>query len=414
MSPVTLLKYLCGSRAAIHRLASTRWSLAIGAALVLTASLARNYDGKYLPGEWQSLLHGFGVSIPNAFLLFTIFWLMSLSRGTERPRFFHGYLAFLGLFWLTSPMAWLYAVPYERFLTPLGAIEANVRTLAFVSIWRVALMARALSVLWKIPFVPTCIVVALYGDVLVFGAASLMEAPLMDFMGGLQHSPEDAYLSGIQFSTVVFSVLASPVLLIASLVSLRWLRPTWSPVEQTDPARPTRGLIALVVVALAAWVPLLWWMQPEQRNRYQAESLIRSGQLEEAINFMAERPREAFPPIWDPPPRTSYRDHTPDATAMEVALREHRGDDWAARLYFRKHLKITLRFFANRYGGSNEIVELLKHFTDLPDEVRNGLYFHISHDPSFSDPDRAAIREQLDKHRSKDEGAFFGDDPPAR
>lgn len=412
MSPLTLLKYLCGSRAAIQRLASTRWSLAIGTALVLTASLARNYDGKYLPGEWESLLHGFGVSIPNAFLLFSIFWLLGLERGNPRPRFFRGYLAFLGLFWLTSPMAWLYAVPYEHFLTPLEAIQANVRTLAFVSIWRVALMARVLSVLWKMPFVPTCIVVALYGDVLIFGAASMMEAPLMDFMGGLQHSPEDAYLSGIQFSTVVFSVLASPVLLIASLVSLRWLRPAWTPLPLAS-ERPSRGLIAFVIAALIAWVPLLRWMQPEQRNRYHAETLIRAGQLADALNYMAERPREAFPPIWDPPPRTSYRDHAPDATAMEVALREHRGDDWAARLYFRKHLKITLRYFANRYGGSNEIAEMLKHFADLPDEVRRGLYFHISHDPSFSDPDRAAIREQLEKHRTKNEGAFFGDDPSA-
>ncbi len=402
MSPLTLLKYLCGSRAAIQRLASTRWSLAIGTALVLTASLARNYDGEYLPGEWESLLHGFGVSIPNAFLLFSIFWLLGLERGNPRPRFFRGYLAFLGLFWLTSPMAWLYAVPYEHFLTPLEAIQANVRTLAFVSIWRVALMARVLSVLWKMPFVPTCIVVALYGDVLIFGAASMMEAPLMDFMGGLQHSPEDAYLSGIQFSTVVFSVLASPVLLIASLVSLRWLRPAWTPLPLAS-ERPSRGLIAFVIAALIAWVPLLRWMQPEQRNRYHAETLIRAGQLADALNYMAERPREAFPPIWDPPPRTSYRDHAPDATAMEVALREHRGDDWAARLYFRKHLKITLRYFANRYGGSNEIAEMLKHFADLPDEVRRGLYFHISHDPSFSDPDRAAIREQLEKHRTKNE-----------
>ena len=409
MTPFTVLRYLVGDRESILRLARSRWTLAIGAALVLTASLARNYDGKYLPGEGEAMLHGIVVSVGNSFLLFSIFYLLAMAKrsGGVRPPFGRGYLSFLGLFWLTSPMAWFYAVPYERFLPPVDAISANLWTLAIVSVWRVGLMTRVLSVLWQTRPVPTLLLVAFYGDALVFAAASLMEAPLMDFMGGLQHSPEDAHLAGVQFSTVVLSTLAAPVLLIAALIGLKWLKPIWSLARAAKDERPSRGLVAITVAAVLVWIPLLLYAQPQQANRFRAESLLRSGNVKEALAFMAGRKRAEFPPIWDPPPRTGYGEHIPDARAIREGLLTLSPTDWPSPIYFRKHWRVAL---GDSYEWSMAPDRLAEHIDERgspTDDQRSGLYFHIQHDPGLSSSDRVALRRALDKFKALDESAFF-------
>ena len=54
--------------------------------------------------------------------------------------------SFLGLFWMTAPLAWAYAVPYERLLSPWQATAFNLATLALVALWRVVLMVRVVKV----------------------------------------------------------------------------------------------------------------------------------------------------------------------------------------------------------------------------------------------------------------------------
>jgi hypothetical protein len=125
--------YLVGSRKAIEEIAANRWYLLIGFILVLTGGLARNYDGAYLPAEWHVLLHGPAVSTVNALVLFSLLYAAARFRNGITPPFFAGFLSFLALFWMTAPMAWLYAIPYERFMTPVDAVAANLWTLAFVS-----------------------------------------------------------------------------------------------------------------------------------------------------------------------------------------------------------------------------------------------------------------------------------------
>ena len=53
----------------------------------------------------------------------------------------------LGLFWLTAPLAWLYGLPFERYLPPAAARRARLGALGVVSVCRVALMTRCVSVL---------------------------------------------------------------------------------------------------------------------------------------------------------------------------------------------------------------------------------------------------------------------------
>ena len=62
-------------------------------------------------------------------MLYSVTWGTARLTHSHEPSFFRCYAAFLGLFWLTAPLAWLYAIPYERFLPPLVrfATRDNVR-----------------------------------------------------------------------------------------------------------------------------------------------------------------------------------------------------------------------------------------------------------------------------------------------
>src|SRR5206468_2426101 len=96
---------------------------------VLSAGLAREYDGEDLLAEPWHLAIPLGASLASSFLLFAVAYVVAVFRGAPCEPFYGRYLYFLGLFWMTAPLAWLYAIPYERFLSPVGAVQANLLTL---------------------------------------------------------------------------------------------------------------------------------------------------------------------------------------------------------------------------------------------------------------------------------------------
>jgi hypothetical protein len=148
----TLLGYLIGNRAAILTLAAHPRAWVVGLVFVLSAGFAREYDGEDLLHEPWHLLLPLAASLGSSFFLYCILYGISTFSRQDGPSFFAAYRSFLSLFWLTAPLAWLYAIPYERFLDPLAATNANLATLALVSAWRVALMVRVAVVLMGMPF----------------------------------------------------------------------------------------------------------------------------------------------------------------------------------------------------------------------------------------------------------------------
>jgi hypothetical protein len=50
--------------------------------------------------------------------------------------------------------------------------------------------------------------------------------------------------------------------------------------------------------------------QKEQQLRYEAEHLLRAGDVAAAFRAMSSRQRSEYPPIWDPPPRMGYLEST--------------------------------------------------------------------------------------------------------
>jgi hypothetical protein len=134
----TLLRYLIGDRQAILEIATDRRAVLYGFLFVLSAGFAREYDGQDLLHEPWHLFLPLGVSLLTSFVLFTLFYGVALLKGAPGPSFFVAYRSFLGLFWMAAPLAWLYAIPYERFLSAWYATGANLWTLSMCNVtnWR--------------------------------------------------------------------------------------------------------------------------------------------------------------------------------------------------------------------------------------------------------------------------------------
>ena len=58
-------------------------------------------------------------------------WWMAHSRDVDQMSLATTFRSFLNLYWMTAPLAWLYAIPFERFLSPADATTANLALLGF-------------------------------------------------------------------------------------------------------------------------------------------------------------------------------------------------------------------------------------------------------------------------------------------
>ena len=106
MGIVTLFRYLIGDREAVLAIAGTRHSLWVGFLFVLSAGLAREYDGEdLLHAPWYVLLP-LAASLVASFLLFYLAYGVARLKEAAMPPFFTAYDRFLGLFWMTAPLAW--------------------------------------------------------------------------------------------------------------------------------------------------------------------------------------------------------------------------------------------------------------------------------------------------------------------
>ncbi len=399
-----LLTYLLGSRDAILRIAASRSATLASLVLVLSAGFAREYDGENLIAEPWHALRPLAASTVTGTVLFLLIhtvtgaWRWPAGYG---PRSAEAYRRFMTCYWMTAPLAWLYAIPFERFMDPIDAIHANLWLLALVAGWRVALITRVITVLYGTRPLPTTLIVLLFGNAVAVAAVIIAPTPVIDVMGGLRHNARDQLVLNITTSIIFFSVATIPALLIASAVTCSGLMP--SPPELTSPNPATRWRY-LVLASLAVWIVPLALAQPEQINRHHAERLLTAGRIDEAIAQMTARGQSAYPPHWDPPPHTSYRDPTPDLNAVIHAIRTAPTEvpAWITAPYADKLRIAVLRdltYFARTWAYAREIL-IDRNPRRIIDDVEHGsitaahldqLAFVQAHDPTLTPEDHAAI-----------------------
>lgn len=248
----TLGAFLVGQGHAIRLVAGHRHALFVGALFVLVAAFAREYDGEDLLHQPWHLGIPFVASLATSAVLFVILRLALPSRESgERPtRIAYGSL--LRAYWWTAPLALVYAVPVERFLEPGGATAANLLLLLLVSLWRVVLITRAVSVLANVSFGEALFPVLLFADAVALTLLFVVPLPVVSLMGGIRLTESESLISDVSCAVMSLGILAALPLLLGTSVNALWLR-------RSDPKqrRPRWLDVAPYVLAAIIWTALL-------------------------------------------------------------------------------------------------------------------------------------------------------------
>lgn len=362
MSIKTLWKFLCGDPEAIKIVACQPYWL--GILLVTSASLARNYDTVYIPGKPWILLVPFFVSTVASFLLFFLFELISNRMASKQPPFLRTYSYVLNTFWMTAPLAWLYAIPYERFFTLHIATKCNLITLAVVSLWRIILLSRVFSVLACTTLYDTQTLVILFGSGTFFFILQFTQLPLINVMGGIQLLPNEEIIASMTLLTGVVSVFVFLASLINLLIVIVRKNNIWNWLDIQKQIPPTKSMKFLSIGPLVALILVLPITQAEQMKGYEVNELLAKGNIRQALQTMSDYGESAFPPHWTPIPRPGYGDETPDLiTVMEVII-ENNYSPWVRNIYESK-------FFQTYSWNFNSDLDKLERFWRIAISIPN-------------------------------------------
>jgi hypothetical protein len=368
MGIMTLLRYLMGGRSAILSLAASPGVLALGMLFVMSAGFARDYDGVDLLQEPGHLLVPAGASLVASLVLFVLAYLCAPRWRQPAPTFFGAYRCFLGLFWMTAPLAWLYAVPYERFLEPVDSMRANLTTLAVVAVWRMALMMRVSVVLLGYAPLKAFFMVMAFGNGMALLALNFSPVPLLDLMSGTRLSESEMVLQSAAQSLGCLAALMAPISFVAVLtliVSERKQGQTW-PLTGMAAPRPSRGLWALALGSIAVWLVILPFTQPEQQLRRRVERILQAGLIHDGITEISAHARDEFPPHWQPPPQKLSPwqvERNPKLLDVCEYIATHPVAPWVREIYVGK-LRTCL---ADRLFGSEDVPQLARILKLLPE-----------------------------------------------
>ena len=304
MGIVTIGRFLIGQRQAILDIAASRNALWVGLLFVFSAGFAREYDGEDLLHEPWHLMIPMAASLATSTLLFAIMWL-ALHGWKTFPNEWRTYQSFVALYWMTAPLAWIYAIPVERFLPAGEATAANFWFLGIVAVWRVVLMMRVVSVLFQAPIIRVLFPFMLFADGVLLALIDIMPVPVLAVMGGVRLSESAKMIQTVSLFSMVLGMLTLPIWGLGSLIALftpRTLERIPSFQQQVD--NPVHGSVwVLTAASLLIWSIILPFTQPEQQRRWKAERRMYSGEIAGAMEFIAQHQQRDFPPHWDPPPR---------------------------------------------------------------------------------------------------------------
>lgn len=311
MTARTILLYLFGHAGAIRAVAESRASFVTGLVLVLITTIPRNYDQTFIGESPLRWLFG-----SLAFSLVSGTWLYGVAYGwlarwrveadeVQHQSFGTGYFSawrgFMGLFWMTAPIAWLYALPVERFLDSITATKVNIGLLATVSIWRVLLMARVFQVLCGVNFLIALAWVLLPAGIETFGATVFnghFGKRLMAAMGGMRNSPEEDLIIHALGVAADAAMWVTPI----ALVLVFMLKPaSVTPLPAPQPGRVPTGLLAALAVG---WLAIAIVPQVELARTARVSRLIEQRKYREALDYLAVRKQSDFAPAVPLPPKT--------------------------------------------------------------------------------------------------------------
>jgi hypothetical protein len=339
VTPLTVIRFLMGRRSAILDVAASPYALVLSGVLVLSAGFAREYDGEDLLHEPWHLMIPHGASLLTAFLLYMLVRLTGIGKTQQLPTFFRGFPMFLRLYWMTAPLAWIYAIPFERWMSPGEATLWNLRLLGIVSVWRVALMIRVISVVYgAIPLWRVISTVLLFGDAVMLIAIRFVPVPVLHLMGGVRMTDSERILQG---TTLVLQIVGYPALLILLIMTLVPTAKLWTPIAFLEPSRVHGTAWLLAAMSILIWPFILPVTQPEQQRRRMAEQLIMARDFPAAFEFMSKHDRADFPPHWSPPPHVAQANPVPPINDLIEVLIGESPAEWVRAIFVEKFRNTT-------------------------------------------------------------------------
>ena len=307
MTARDILLFQFGQAGAIRNVVTSRLGPLVGVALVLLTACARNYDQSFItdaPMRW--LFGSLGFSLVSGTWLFLVTygmcaWRFLLRNQGPHPGVFAAWPGFMAAYWLTAPIAWLYAIPVECWLASMPAARANLWLLGIVSCWRVLLMARVLQVVCRVPFARTLLWVLLAASVEVVALdyfSGGFSQRIMASMGGLRNSPEQELLQGALRTT---ATLAFGTFIIAVLLLLVW---RWPGAAERFPKRePGPAPWRFLTLATVCWTAVAVPAQLKLYRNYEVETPIARGEFRQALDAMKRHRPEEFAPARPLPPK---------------------------------------------------------------------------------------------------------------
>ena len=164
----------------------------------------------------------------------------------------------------------------------------------------------------------------------------------------------------------VFGSIGWFVLLIATGVVMAVSRRTVLPNRSAEiELNPASSFWLFAVVLLLGGFALLPVAQLEQKHAWHSQQMLRNDQIKDAVEYIAKQPRDAFPPHWDPPPKTAYGEHEPSVVSVLAEIRNAGGPAWLKDLYLEKllteHNGISMAVSSAEEGDPTVLVELLTY-----------------------------------------------------
>ncbi len=304
-----IARFLVGDADTIRRLASRKATFVTGAILVLFTTVARHYDQMWIgenPVVW--FIGPLLFSLVSGTWLFMVVYLGYMrSRWPEAPEFRKGawneWPDFMGLFWMTAPIGWLYALPVERVLTPVASAWANVALLALVSLWRVALFSRVISVVARVRYLDalTWVLVAISVEtfvVLFFGSFGLAVGRAM---AGLRYSPVEEVMMGTVNIAMTGAMILGPAALLVS--AWRRSRIPMGSVARLTPPFPGRPPWLFLGGCAAFWALLALLAQPAVHRSAHLDALVDDRKYPEALEYLRRQRPDRFAPSRPLPPK---------------------------------------------------------------------------------------------------------------
>jgi len=361
-------RFLLGNATAIRKVATDGAALWTGVTLVLLTGIARSYDQSYFFRTPIWLIGPLAFSFFSGTFLYGI-----LIRGLakrhlpEARRNESRWATFMALFWMTAPVAWMYAIPVERFLDSYHAAQANIALLGIVSLWRVLLMSRALAVLFEIHFLRALgwVLIAASAEVIVvlfFGAffSGTFSRSILAGMAGMRNSPEESLLTSALGAAWGWSWAVLFVSFV--LLAMRRRQDEIQPLPKLSRGKmPWFSLVALFLF----WAFVAIQPQREQHRFALHAALVAKRDYPGALAYLAKHRQSDFPPgrrfepnpyeyrIWEdlPPTMAQLTSETPP---------------WIRQVYL-NHLTATLAHFYPRYDSLTNVAGMWLAIERLPE-----------------------------------------------